>query len=195
MTRALWLADLAKGIAVAAALGLPLAALVLWLMRVAGPLWWLWAWAAWIAFQFLVLALYPTVIAPLFNKFSPLPDGRRARRDRGAARALRFREPRPVRDGRLAPLDPRQRVLHGLRARQAHRVLRHAARAAGARRDRGGARARARPLPAEARAEADAVVGRAVARVSRAPRAGSPRRRGSTRASACRRRSIAPASR
>jgi STE24 endopeptidase len=74
-TRALWLADIAKGVVVGAALGLPLAALVLWLMRAAGPLWWLWAWAAWIGFQFLVLALYPTVIAPLFNKFSPLPAG------------------------------------------------------------------------------------------------------------------------
>jgi STE24 endopeptidase len=74
-TRALWLSDLVKGVAVGAALGLPLAALILWLMRVAGPYWWIWAWAAWIAFQFLVLALYPTVIAPLFNKFSPLPAG------------------------------------------------------------------------------------------------------------------------
>jgi STE24 endopeptidase len=74
-TRALWLADLAKGVAVAAILGIPLAALVLWLMRAAGSAWWLWAWAAWIAFQFLVLALYPTVIAPLFNKFSPMPEG------------------------------------------------------------------------------------------------------------------------
>jgi STE24 endopeptidase len=74
-TRKLWFADLAKGVAVGAALGLPLAALVMWLMRAAGPLWWLWAWAAWIAFQFLLLALYPTVIAPLFNKFSPLPEG------------------------------------------------------------------------------------------------------------------------
>jgi STE24 endopeptidase len=75
MTRALWLADLVKGILVGAALGLPLAALVLWLMRAAGPLWWIWAWAVWVAFQILVLALYPTVIAPLFNKFSPLPAG------------------------------------------------------------------------------------------------------------------------
>jgi len=74
-TRALWLADIAKGVAVAAVLGLPLAALVLWLMRTSGAYWWLWAWIAWIAFQFLVLALYPTVIAPLFNKFSPLPEG------------------------------------------------------------------------------------------------------------------------
>jgi STE24 endopeptidase len=74
-TRALWVADLAKGILIAAALGLPFIALVLWLMRAAGPLWWIWAWAVWIAFQFLLLALYPTVIAPLFNKFSPLPAG------------------------------------------------------------------------------------------------------------------------
>jgi STE24 endopeptidase len=74
-TRALWLADIAKGVAVAAVLGLPLAALVLWLMRTSGSYWWLWAWLAWIAFQVLVLALYPTVIAPLFNKFSPLPEG------------------------------------------------------------------------------------------------------------------------
>ncbi len=74
-TRALWIADIAKGVAVAAVLGLPLAALVLWLMRTSGSYWWLWAWLAWIAFQFLVLALYPTVIAPLFNKFSPLPEG------------------------------------------------------------------------------------------------------------------------
>jgi STE24 endopeptidase len=74
-TRGLWFADLAKGILIGAALGLPLAALVLWLMRAAGTLWWIWAWAAWIGFQFLLLALYPTVIAPLFNKFSPLPPG------------------------------------------------------------------------------------------------------------------------
>jgi len=74
-TKWLWIADLAKGVLLAGLLGLPLAALVLWLMRAAGPLWWIWAWAAWIAFQFLLLALYPTVIAPLFNKFSPLPAG------------------------------------------------------------------------------------------------------------------------
>ncbi len=74
-TRALWFADLVKGVLVGAALGLPLVALILWLMRVAGPYWWIWAWLAWMGFQFLVLALYPTVIAPLFNKFSPLPSG------------------------------------------------------------------------------------------------------------------------
>ena len=74
-TPAVWLADLAKGIAVGAVLGLPLALLVLWLMRSAGAWWWLFAWVAWMAFQLLVLVLYPTVIAPLFNRFSPLPAG------------------------------------------------------------------------------------------------------------------------
>jgi STE24 endopeptidase len=74
-TLAIWVADLAKGIAVGAALGLPLAFLVLWLMKSAGVYWWLLAWVAWMAFQLLVLVLYPTLIAPLFNRFSPLPAG------------------------------------------------------------------------------------------------------------------------
>jgi STE24 endopeptidase len=74
-TLALWLADLAKGTLVGAALGLPLAALVLWLMRAAGAYWWLWTWGAWVGFQLLLQLLYPTLIAPLFNKFTPLPAG------------------------------------------------------------------------------------------------------------------------
>lgn len=73
-TPRLWLADQAKGVAVALLLGAPIAALVLWLMGAAGPAWWLWAWGAWVAFNLLVLVLYPTVIAPLFNKFRPLED-------------------------------------------------------------------------------------------------------------------------
>ena len=71
----LWLADLVKGTLVGAALGLPLVALVILLMQVAGAWWWVAAWIAWMGFQLLVLALYPTVIAPLFNKFTPLADG------------------------------------------------------------------------------------------------------------------------
>jgi STE24 endopeptidase len=70
----LWLADLAKSTAVAALIGLPLAALVLWIMAAAGAWWWLWAWCAWSVFNLLILVLYPTVIAPLFNKFEPLAD-------------------------------------------------------------------------------------------------------------------------
>ncbi|MEO8346353.1 MAG: M48 family metallopeptidase [Betaproteobacteria bacterium] len=75
MTLRLWLADLAKGLAIAIVLGLPLLVLVLWLMRTAGAYWWLWAWGAWMAFQLLILVLYPLVIAPLFNKFTPLGEG------------------------------------------------------------------------------------------------------------------------
>ena len=80
MTWKLYLIDAAKGALVGAAIGLPLAALVLWIMGAAGPWWWLWAWVAWTAFQLLMLLLYPTVIAPLFNKFSPLPDASLAER-------------------------------------------------------------------------------------------------------------------
>jgi STE24 endopeptidase len=74
-TLSVWLSDLAKGIGVATVLGVPLVLLVLWLMRSAGIWWWLYAWLAWMAFQLLILVLYPTVIAPLFNRFSPLPAG------------------------------------------------------------------------------------------------------------------------
>ena len=72
MTMRLWVTDLVKGIAVVLVLGTPLLALVLWLMSAAGGAWWLWAWAAWMGFQLLVLVLYPTWIAPLFNKFTPM---------------------------------------------------------------------------------------------------------------------------
>jgi STE24 endopeptidase len=74
MTPRLFVADMLKGMALAAVLGLPLAALVLWIMAAAGPWWWLVAWVVWTGFQLLMLVLYPTVIAPLFNKFQPLPD-------------------------------------------------------------------------------------------------------------------------
>ncbi|GAB4480369.1 MAG: M48 family metallopeptidase [Burkholderiaceae bacterium] len=73
-------ADLAKSALLAVLLGLPVLAVVLWLMQRAGDLWWLYAWLVWIAFNALVLVLYPTVIAPLFNKFEPLADAALAER-------------------------------------------------------------------------------------------------------------------
>jgi STE24 endopeptidase len=75
MTLSLWLADLVKGLALGIAFGLPLLLLVLWLMRTAGDAWWLLAWGVWMAFQLLALVLYPTLIAPMFNRFEPLPAG------------------------------------------------------------------------------------------------------------------------
>ena len=74
MTWRLYLIDMLKGVLVGALVGLPIAALVLWLMGAAGTWWWLWAWGAWMAFNLAILVLYPTVIAPLFNKFEPLAD-------------------------------------------------------------------------------------------------------------------------
>ena len=74
MTLKLWLADLVKSTLVGAVVGLPIVALILWLMGSAGTLWWLWTWVVWMGFNLLVLVLFPTVIAPLFNKFKPLDD-------------------------------------------------------------------------------------------------------------------------
>jgi STE24 endopeptidase len=74
MTPRLWLADLLKSTLMGAAIGLPIVALILWLMGSAGRFWWLWAWCAWMGFNLLLLLIYPTFIAPLFNKFQPLED-------------------------------------------------------------------------------------------------------------------------
>ena len=74
MTVRLWLVDLLKSILVGILIGLPIVALMLWIMGGAGRWWWLWAWGAWMGFNLLILVLYPTVIAPLFNKFQPLED-------------------------------------------------------------------------------------------------------------------------
>jgi STE24 endopeptidase len=74
MTFKLWLMDGIKSTLVGALIGLPLAALILWLMGAAGNLWWLWTWCVWMGFNLLLLVLYPTVIAPMFNKFKPLED-------------------------------------------------------------------------------------------------------------------------
>jgi STE24 endopeptidase len=74
MTVRLWLADLFKSSLIGALIGIPIAALILWLMGAAGSRWWLWAWAVWMGFNLLLLMVYPTFIAPLFNKFKPLDD-------------------------------------------------------------------------------------------------------------------------
>jgi len=74
MTPSLFVVDLAKQALLAAALGIPLLVLVLWLMQKMGALWWLYVWLAWMAFNLLVLLLFPTFIAPLFNRFTKLDD-------------------------------------------------------------------------------------------------------------------------
>ena len=74
MTFKLWLADLFKSSLIGAIVGLPIAALILWMMGAAGSQWWLWAWCVWMGFNLLLLLIYPTFIAPMFNKFVPLED-------------------------------------------------------------------------------------------------------------------------
>ena len=74
MTVKLWLLDLLKSSLMGAAIGLPVAALILWLMGAVGAWWWLWVWGVWMGLNLLLLLIYPTFIAPLFNKFVPLED-------------------------------------------------------------------------------------------------------------------------
>jgi STE24 endopeptidase len=74
MTPRLFIADVIKGALLAALFGLPLLLVVLWLMEIMGELWWLDVWVVWVAFNLLILFLFPTFIAPLFNRFTPLRD-------------------------------------------------------------------------------------------------------------------------
>jgi STE24 endopeptidase len=75
MTAATYALDVVKGALVGVVIGAPLLLAALWLMTDTGPYWWFWLWIFWLAFNLLAQVLYPTVIAPLFNKFVPLADG------------------------------------------------------------------------------------------------------------------------
>jgi STE24 endopeptidase len=75
MTLGLFFSDLIKQTLLGLAIGAPVIAAVLWLMGAMGQNWWLYVWLFWSAFNLLIMFVYPTWIAPLFNKFSPLEDG------------------------------------------------------------------------------------------------------------------------
>lgn len=90
MTWKLWLADNLKGLAIGTALGLPLLLAVLWLMHSMGERWWLYTWLVWMAFTLFVQAIYPNVIAPLYNKFTPLEDGEMRTRIEGLLKRCGF---------------------------------------------------------------------------------------------------------
>lgn len=75
MTPALFVADLVKQLVLVVVIAAPLLLLVLWLVRAMGELWWWWAWLAWFSVNLLMFWLYPTLIAPLFNTFTPLAAG------------------------------------------------------------------------------------------------------------------------
>jgi STE24 endopeptidase len=74
-TRRLWWLDRLKGVLLGLALGYPLLVLILKLVQWTGSAWWFWAWAVVMGFQLLMAVLAPVLILPLFNKFTPLPEG------------------------------------------------------------------------------------------------------------------------
>lgn len=74
MTKGIFIGDAIKIALLGTAIGLPLIWVVLTLMEKSGSLWWLYTWVVWTGFQLLMMVLFPTVIAPLFNKFTPLQD-------------------------------------------------------------------------------------------------------------------------
>ena len=74
MTPKMFFSDLVKHSIVGIALGAPILFAALWLMQGAGEYWWFYLWMVWSVFNIVMLAVYPTIIAPLFNKFTPLAD-------------------------------------------------------------------------------------------------------------------------
>ena len=90
-TQKLWWMDRLKGLLLGIVLGYPLLALMLKLVEWMGPWWWLWAWGALLGFQLLMMVLAPVLILPLFNKFTPLPEGSLRERLLKLAERTRFR--------------------------------------------------------------------------------------------------------
>ena len=74
MTKKLFFSDIYKQIILGLSLGLPILFVALWMLQNAGSYWWLYLWVVWSLFNLLILAIYPSWIAPFFNKFSPLKD-------------------------------------------------------------------------------------------------------------------------
>jgi STE24 endopeptidase len=91
MTWALFFTDLLKGLAVGTVLGVPLLLVVLWLMLAAGSLWWLYVWVVLAVYSVFLQMIYPAVVMPLFNKFSPLEDTALAGRIDGLLQRTGFR--------------------------------------------------------------------------------------------------------
>ena len=90
-TQKTWWLDRLKGLLLGIVLGFPLLALILKMVDWTGAWWWLWAWGALFAFQMLMLVLAPVLILPLFNKFTPLPEGDLRERLLNLARRTEFR--------------------------------------------------------------------------------------------------------
>lgn len=117
MVPSLFLGDLVKQLLLVVLIGAPFLLLVLWLMDAMGAHWWLYVWMTWLALNLLVLLLYPTVIAPLFNKFTPLAAGEVRQRIEGLLARCGFASSRAGRNagfgGGIYVMDGSQRSAHG----------------------------------------------------------------------------------
>ncbi len=90
-TPGLFVADQIKGIVIGLLIGVPLLVTILYLMSAAGTLWWFYAWLVWVGFTLVITWAYPRIIAPLFNKFSPLDDSTLKGRIEGLLERCGFR--------------------------------------------------------------------------------------------------------
>lgn len=99
--------DRLKGLALGMALGAPVLGAILWIMERMGPTWWLWAWAVTTGFSVFAAWIYPALLAPLFNRFTPLPDGELKDEILELARRVGFRA------GGLFVMDASRRTAHG----------------------------------------------------------------------------------
>ncbi|TAL84162.1 MAG: M48 family peptidase [Candidimonas sp.] len=90
VTPRLFIIDSVKGLLLGLLFGLPLCVLVLWVMANTGAWWGWWAWGIWVIFNVLILGLFPTLIAPLFNKFVPLDNPELATRIQALAKRCGF---------------------------------------------------------------------------------------------------------
>jgi STE24 endopeptidase len=99
--------DRVKGMALVVLLGGPVLAAILWIMERMGPTWWLWAWAVTTGFSVFTAWIYPTLLAPLFNKFTPLPEGELKQAILDLARGIGFRT------SGLFVMDASRRTAHG----------------------------------------------------------------------------------
>ena len=107
MTVTLFASDLLKQTLLGLVIGAPVLATVLWLMEAMGSLWWLYVWLFWSVFNLLMLFIFPTWIAPLFNKFTPLPDGEAKQRIEALLKRCGFRS------NGLFVMDGSKRSAHG----------------------------------------------------------------------------------
>jgi len=91
MTLRMYLADMVKQLTLMIVIAAPMGWVILSLMLGAGEIWWLYAWGVWTAFMLLMMWAYPTFIAPLFNKFTPLEDGEMKQRIEGLLNRCGFK--------------------------------------------------------------------------------------------------------